>query len=329
MSTQKPQPSAIRSRRDLLLNSVAVAASIGLPAAAIAADKAPVGKPAASGDVHGKRTANTVTTKDGTQIYYKDWGTGRPIIFSHGWPLTADAWEAQMVYLGERGYRAIAHDRRGHGRSGQPWNGNDMDTYADDLATLIDTLDLKDAVLVGHSTGGGEVARYIGRHGTKRVSKAVLLGAVPPIMLKTAANPGGLPMEVFDGIRAGVRADRSQFFKDLTVPFYGANRPGAKVSQGLKDSFWLMGMQGSLKAELDCIKQFSETDFTEDLKKIDIPTLIVHGDDDQIVPIADSAMLAAKLVKGSTLKVYAGAPHGLASTHQEQFNADLLAFVKA
>ena len=329
MSTQKPQPSAIPSRRDLLLNSVAVATSIGLPAAAIAADKTPVSKPAAPGYVHGKQTANTVTTKDGTQIYYKDWGTGRPIVFSHGWPLTADAWEAQMVYLGERGYRAIAHDRRGHGRSGQPWNGNDMDTYADDLATLIDTLDLKDAVLVGHSTGGGEVARYIGRHGTKRVSKAVLLGAVPPIMLKTAANPGGLPMEVFDGIRAGVRADRSQFFKDLTVPFYGANRPGAKVSQGLKDSFWFMGMQGSLKAELDCIKQFSETDFTEDLKKIDIPTLIVHGDDDQIVPIADSAMLAAKLVKGSTLKVYAGAPHGLASTHQEQFNADLLAFIKA
>lgn len=234
-----------------------------------------------------------------------------------------------MVYLGERGYRAIAHDRRGHGRSGQPWNGNDMDTYADDLATLIDTLDLKDAVLVGHSTGGGEVARYLGRHGSKRVAKAVLLGAVPPIMLQTAANPGGLPMSVFDGIRAGVRADRSQFFKDLTVPFYGANRPGAKVSQGLKDSFWLMGMQGSLKSELDCIKQFSETDFTEDLKKIDVPTWIVHGDDDQIVPIADSAMLSAKLVKGSILKVYAGAPHGLASTHQEQFNADLLAFIKA
>ena len=329
MSAQKSSSSAIPSRRNLLLNSVAVAASIGLPAAAIAADKRPSGKQAAPGPAHGKPTANTITTKDGTQIYYKDWGTGRPVVFSHGWPLTADAWEGQMVYLAERGYRAIAHDRRGHGRSGQPWNGNDMDTYADDLATLIETLDLKDAVLVGHSTGGGEVARYIGRHGTKRVGKAVLLGAVPPIMLKTAANPGGLPMEVFDGIRAGVRADRSQFFKDLTVPFYGANRPGAKVSQGLKDSFWLMGMQGSLKAELDCIKQFSETDFTEDLKKINVPTLIVHGDDDQIVPIANSAMLAAKLVKGSTLKVYAGAPHGLASTHQEQFNADLLAFVKA
>ena len=282
----------------------------------------------AAGLAHAKPGARTITTKDGTQIYYKDWGSGRPVVFSHGWPLTADAWEAQMVYLGERGYRCIAHDRRGHGRSGQPWNGNDMDTYADDLATLIDTLNLKDAVLVGHSTGGGEVARYIGRHGTKRVGKAVLLGAVPPIMLKTAANPGGLPMDVFDGIRAGVRADRSQFFKDLTVPFYGANRPGSKVSQGLKDSFWLMAMQGSLKAELDCIKQFSETDFTEDLKKFDVPTWIVHGDDDQIVPIADSAMLSVKLVKGATLKVYAGAPHGLASTHQVQFNEDLLAFIK-
>jgi len=329
MSTQKPQPNATGSRRQLLVNSVAVAASIGLPVAAIAADKTPSNKSAAPGHKHGLHTSNTITTKDGTQIYYKDWGTGRPVVFSHGWPLTADAWEGQMVYLGERGFRAIAHDRRGHGRSGQPWNGNDMDTYADDLATLIETLDLKDAVLVGHSTGGGEVARYIGRHGTKRVAKAVLLGAVPPIMLKTAANPGGLPMDVFDGIRAGVRADRSQFFKDLTVPFYGANRPGSKVSQGLKDSFWFMGMQGSLKAELDCIKQFSETDFTEDLKKIDVPTLIVHGDDDQIVPIADSAMLSAKLVKGSTLKVYAGAPHGLASTHQEQFNADLLAFIRS
>ena len=329
MSASKSQPNPISSRRNLLQNSAAVAAAIALPMSAIAADKKPGGTPAASGHDHAKRAANTITTKDGTQIYYKDWGTGRPVVFSHGWPLTADAWEGQMVFLGERGYRAIAHDRRGHGRSGQPWNGNDMDTYADDLAALIETLDLKDAVLVGHSTGGGEVARYLGRHGSKRVGKAVLLGAVPPIMLKTAANPGGLPMDVFDGIRAGVRADRSQFFKDLTVPFYGANRPGAKVSQGLKDSFWLMGMQGSLKAELDCIKQFSETDFTEDLKKIDVPTLIVHGDDDQIVPIADSAMLSAKLIKGSTLKVYAGAPHGLASTHQEQFNADLLAFIKS
>ena len=325
MSAQNNWPMATPSRRHLLLGSVATLASIGTPAAVLAAQKAGATK---TGPM-AKRNANTLTTSDGTQIYYKDWGSGRPVVFSHGWPLSADAWEAQMLYLGERGFRAIAHDRRGHGRSSQPWSGNDMDTYADDLAALINALDLKDAVLVGHSTGGGEVARYIGRHGTKRVAKAVLLGAVPPIMLKTAANPGGLPMDVFDSIRAGVRADRSQFFKDLTVPFYGANRPGAKVSQGLKDSFWLMGMQGSLKSELDCIKQFSETDFTEDLKKIDVPTLIVHGDDDQIVPIADSAMLSAKLVRGSTLKVYPGAPHGLASTHQEQFNADLLAFVKS
>ena len=329
MSAPKSHANSIPSRRNLLRNGAAIAASLALPMSVMAADKKPASELSLPGHAHAKQAANTITTKDGTQIYYKDWGTGRPVVFSHGWPLSADAWEAQMVFLGERGYRAIAHDRRGHGRSGQPWDGNDMDTYADDLATLIDTLGLKDAVLVGHSTGGGEVARYLGRHGSKRVGKAVLLGAVPPIMLQTAANPGGLPMSVFDGIRAGVRADRSQFFKDLTVPFYGANRPGAKVSQGLKDSFWFMGMQGSLKSELDCIKQFSETDFTEDLKKIDVPTWIVHGDDDQIVPIADSAMLSAKLVKGSTLKVYAGAPHGLASTHQEQFNADLLAFIKA
>jgi non-heme chloroperoxidase len=273
---------------------------------------------------------STFTTKDGTEIYYKDWGdkNGRPVTFSHGWPLTADAWDAQMVFLGERGFRVIAHDRRGHGRSSQPWHGNDMDTYADDLAALMASLHLENAVMVGHSTGGGEVARYIGRHGTKRVSKAVLLGAVPPLMLKTEANPGGLPIEVFDGIRAGVAADRSQFFKDLTTPFYGANREGAKVSQGLRDSFWLQGMAGGHKGLLDCIKQFSETDFTEDLKKFDVPTLIVHGDDDQIVPIGASAMLSSKLVKGATLKVYPGAPHGLGSTHADQFNADLLAFIE-
>jgi non-heme chloroperoxidase len=273
---------------------------------------------------------STFTTKDGTEIYYKDWGdkNARPVTFSHGWPLTADAWDAQMVFLGERGFRVIAHDRRGHGRSSQPWQGNDMDTYADDLAALMDSLDLQGAVMVGHSTGGGEVARCIGRHGTKRVRKAVLLGAVPPLMLKTEANPGGLPIEVFDGIRAGVAADRSQFFKDLTAPFYGANRDGAKVSQGLRDSFWLQGMAGGHKGLLDCIKQFSETDFTEDLKKFDVPTLIVHGDDDQIVPIGASAMLSSKLVKGATLKVYPGAPHGLASTHADQFNADLLAFIE-
>jgi non-heme chloroperoxidase len=271
----------------------------------------------------------TITTKDGTQIYYKDWGKGQPVVFSHGWPLSADAWEDQMVFLGAHGYRCIAHDRRGHGRSSQPWTGNDMDTYADDLATLVETLDLKNAVHVGHSTGGGEVARYVGRHGTKRVAKTVLIGAVPPLMLKTAANPGGLPMEVFDGIRASVVADRSQFFKDLTAPFYGANRPGAKVSQGLRDSFWLQGMQAGFKGVIDCIMAFSETDFTDDLKKLAVPTLILHGDDDQIVPIGASARLSSQIVKGSTLKIYPGAPHGLCSTHKAQVNEDLLAFLKA
>jgi non-heme chloroperoxidase len=271
----------------------------------------------------------TITTKDGTQIYYKDWGRGQPVVFSHGWPLSADAWEDQMVFLGANGYRCIAHDRRGHGRSSQPWSGNEMDTFADDLAALVETLDLKKAIHVGHSMGGGEVSRYIGRHGTKRVAKAVLIAAVPPLMRKTATNPGGLPMDAFDKIRAGVLADHSQFFKDLTTPFYGANRPGAKVSQGLRDSFWLQGMQAGLKSVLDCVKAFSETDFTEDLKKFDVPTLIIHGDDDQIVPIGASALLSSKLVKGSTLKIYPGASHGLCSTHKEQVNADLLAFLKA
>jgi non-heme chloroperoxidase len=275
------------------------------------------------------RTTTTITTKDGTQIYYKDWGAGQPVVFSHGWPLTADAWDVQMQFLAARGYRCIAHDRRGHGRSSQPWHGNEMDTYADDLAALVEALDLHGAIHVGHSTGGGEVARYIGRHGTTRVAKAVLISAVPPLMLKTAANPGGLPIEAFDGIRAGVLADRSQFFKDLTAPFYGANRPGATVSQGIKDSFWLQGMQAGFKPALDCIKAFSETDFTEDLKKFDVPTLVLHGDDDQIVPIGASAMLSSKLIPGATLKVYPGLPHGMCTTHQDQINADLLTFITA
>ena len=272
---------------------------------------------------------NTITTKDGTQIYYKDWGSGQPIVFSHGWPLCADAWEDQMVFLGANGFRCIAHDRRGHGRSSQPWNGNEMDTYADDLAALVEALDLRNAIHVGHSTGGGEVARYIGRHGTRRVAKAVLIGAVPPLMLKTVANPGGLPIEVFDQIRSTVIADRSQYWKDLSAPFYGANRSGAKVSQGLRDSFWLQGMMAGMKGVVECIKAFSETDFTEDLKKIDVPTLILHGDDDQIVPIGASGMASSKIVKGSTLKIYPGAPHGMCSTHKTQVNADLLAFARA
>ncbi|GFN26583.1 non-heme chloroperoxidase [Achromobacter denitrificans] len=273
--------------------------------------------------------ANTLTTTDGTQIYYKDWGEGPVVTFSHGWPLNADAWDGQMHFLARNGFRVIAHDRRGHGRSSQPSSGNDMNGYADDLAQLIDALDLKDITMVGHSTGGGEVARYIGRHGSKRVARAVLIGAVPPVMLKSAANPEGLPIEVFDGIRAGVEGDRSQFYKDLAIPFYGANRPGAKVSQGLLDQFWLWGMQSGQKNAYECVKAFSETDFTEDLKKIDVPTLFMHGEDDQIVPVHDSAKKAARLVKTAKEIYYPGAPHGLTATMQDRINADLLAFLRA
>jgi len=273
---------------------------------------------------------STITVKDGTRIYYKDWGQGQPIVFSHGWPLTADSWEAQMFFLANHGYRCIAHDRRGHGRSSQPWEGNEMDTYADDLAALIETLDLHGATLFGFSTGGGEVARYIGRHGTQRVAKAGLISAVPPLMVKTPANPGGLPIEVFDGIRAGSVADRAQLYKELAAgPFFGFNRPGAKVSQGLIDWFWLQGMQGGHKNTYDCIKAFSETDFTADLKKFDVPTLIIHGDDDQVVPIGAAGLSSAKLIPHATLKVYQGAPHGLTDTHKDQLNADLLAFLQA
>ena len=272
---------------------------------------------------------NTITTQDGAQIFYKDWGKGQPVVFSHGWPLTADAWDDQMNLVASNGFRGIAHDRRGGGRSSQTWDGNNLDTYADDLAALLNTLDLRNVILVGHSTGGGEVTRYIGRHGTARVSKVVLVGAIPPLMLKTASNPDGLPIEVFDEIRRDLLADRSQYYKELSGPFYGANRPGSKVSQGIRDEFWLWSMSVGLKAAYDCVKAFSETDLTEDLKRNDVPTLIIHGDDDQIVPIADSALRSSKMIRNAALKVYQGAPHGLFSTHKDQFNADLLAFLKS
>ena len=271
---------------------------------------------------------STITTKDGTEIFYKDWGSGQPVVFSHGWPLSSDDWDGQMLFFVQHGYRVIAHDRRGHGRSAQVANGHDMDHYADDLAALTEALDLRNAIHVGHSTGGGEVARYLGRHGTKRAAAAVLIGAVPPLMLKTGANPGGLPMDVFDGLRAGVAGNRAEFYRDITLPFYGYNRDGAKVSEGIRQHWWLQGMAGSIKAHYEGIKAFSETDFTEDLKKIDVPALVLHGDDDQIVPIADSAPLSAKLLPKATLKVYPGLPHGMCTTHPELINPDLLAFFK-
>jgi non-heme chloroperoxidase len=318
----------VSSRREVLIGTAAVAGTLfgaGLPHATAAKPATSAPKTprvaAASGD--------TIVTKDGTQLYYKDWGVGQPVVFSHGWPLSSDTWESQMLFLSSLGYRTVAHDRRGHGRSSQPWNGNDMDTYADDLATVIETLDLKDIVLVGFSTGGGEVARYIGRHGTRRVSKVALVSAVAPLMLKTLANPGGLPIEVFDKLRAAQIANRSQFYRDLPAgPFYGFNRPGAKPSQGLIDSWWMQGMLGGHKNTYDSIKAFSETDFTEDLKKFDVPTLIIHGDDDQIVPIDAAGRASAKLVPNAKLIVYPGAPHGLTDTHKERFNNDLLAFIR-
>ncbi len=323
--SKKIEAEEITSRRKLLVSVAGVAAGAGLLATGGAA--AAAAKPAATAATG--KTVNSITVKDGTVIHFKDWGTGTPVVFSHGWPLQGDAWEDQMMFLASHGYRVIAHDRRGHGLSSQPWQGNNMDTYADDLAALLDALDIKGATLVGHSTGGGEVAHYIGRHGEKRVAKAVLVGAVPPQMVQSPTNPGGLPMSVFDGIRAGVLADRSQFFKDLSGPFYGANRPGSKVTQGQRDTFWLQGMQCGIKNAYDCIKEFSEVDYTADLKKITVPTLVVHGSDDQIVPIDAAGKASAKIIKNAKLIIYEGAPHGLPTTHKDRLNEDLLAFIKS
>jgi non-heme chloroperoxidase len=313
------------SRRDFVSAAAVSAAAMLLPHHAAATTS----MEPSNGRNSPKEEPKTIRAKDGTNIFYKDWGEGQPIVFSHGWPLNADAWDSQMLYFGQRGYRVIAHDRRSHGRSGQTWDGNEMDTYADDLAALFETLELNNAVMVGHSTGGGEVARYIGRHGSKRVAKAVLISSVPPVMLKSDRNPGGLKLDVFDGIRSGVANDRSQYYKDLTLPFFGYNRAGTKISEGIRENFWYQGMQGGIKGHYDCIKAFSETDFTEDLKKIDVPTLVMHGDDDQIVPFADTGALTAKIVKGAELKVYPGFPHGMPISHADVINPDLFAFIKS
>lgn len=320
-----PQPANV-PRRQFLKTGAGLAAAASLTAVSAAVPVASASQKVTS---QGNQAMSMITTSDGTQIYYKDWGKGQPILFSHGWPLTSDDWDNQLVFFGKQGYRVIAHDRRSHGRSSQTWDGNHMDQYADDLAELINKLDLKNLVMIGHSTGGGEVAHYLGRHGTSRVAKVVLVGAVPPLMLKTANNPKGLPIDVFDGIRKGTLDDRSQFYKDVTIPFYGYNRPGAKISEGVREAFWLQGMMGGLKGQLDCIREFSEVDYSDDLRKIDKPTLILHGDDDQIVPIEASALESAKLVKNATLKVYKGSSHGLAKIEADRFNQDVLAFIKS
>lgn len=317
------------TRRRMIFGSAASVALLHLPSAALALEPHSEHERRQVLRAEAKAGRDTVLAKDGTRIYFKDWGSGTPVVFSHGWSLSADAWDAQMLFFGQHGYRVIAHDRRGHGRSGQPWHGNDIDTYADDLASLLEALDLNDVMLVGHSTGGGEVTRYIGRHGTRRLAKLVLISAIPPLRLKTDRNPNGAPLSAFDDLRATVTADRSQFLKDLSAPFFGYNKPGAKISEGVRESLWRMGMQASIAATFDGIKTQSETDFTDDLKKIDVPTLVLHGEEDQLVPVADSALLTAKLISTSTLKVYPGAPHGLTVTHAHQVNIDVLDFLKS